>query len=232
MTIEDPAPKKRMSLKKKILVWVASIFAGLIVLSIVINIADPEGMDDVRAEQQADREAKASEKAAAEAANASAKALAEEVEASAKAAEASQQAKDEAKAQGAEASKQAVEQEGSTQEDPQPTDSLSPQCLEVSASLQSDIASEASGARMTPVRAAGFKSPDYPSAYLIAMEFSSPGGGNEVGIWQSSTLDSGSPIYAVDGMAKVFTNWKHSGDSVVPLDLSSAGVAESKACLG
>lgn len=105
-------------------------------------------------------------------------------------------------------------------------------CLEVPEDIQSEIASAYSGVPMTPVKASAFKSPDYPSAYLIALEFSAPGGDNEVGVWSTSTLeDAGGPIHSVDGGAKAFTSWKKANESVVPLDSTSSGVDESKACL-
>lgn len=85
---EQPAkPKKKMSWKKKILVWIGGIIAGFIILGIAINIADPEGMDEIRAEQEAERQAKESQKAEENAAKAKTKAAQDAVEASAEAEE-------------------------------------------------------------------------------------------------------------------------------------------------
>lgn len=104
-------------------------------------------------------------------------------------------------------------------------------CLDVPAGLQSDITDASAETQIEAVKASAFKSPDYPSAYLIAMEFSAPGGDNEVGVWSTSELSGGAPMFAVDGMAKTFTTLKHSVDSVVPLDSTSTGVDEAKSCV-
>lgn len=104
-------------------------------------------------------------------------------------------------------------------------------CLEVPADLQKEITDASTGVTISPVKAAGYKHPEYPSAYLVAIEFSSSGGDNQTGVWSTSTLEGGGPIHAVDGTAKSFTDWKPADESVVPLDSTSAGVKESKACI-
>lgn len=107
---EQPAqPKKKMSWKKKILVWVGGIIAGFIILGIAINIADPEGMDEIRTEQEAERQAKASEKASEAAAKESAKA---EAQSKAEA----EEAKSEQEAQEAQASQKAEEDKRAAEE--------------------------------------------------------------------------------------------------------------------
>lgn len=99
--------KKKMSKGKKIALWVVGGFVGLIVfftvLGGILNAVDPEGMEQIRNEQEAERNAKASQKAAEDAARESAKAEDEAAKAKAQAkteqeAQASQKAEDEKRA--------------------------------------------------------------------------------------------------------------------------------------
>lgn len=116
MTEQPAKPKKKMSWKKKTLIWVGGIIAGFIILGIAINIADPEGMDEIRAEQEAERQAKASEKASEAAAKESAKAEEEAANAEAQSKADAEKAKSEQEAQEAQASQKAEEDKRAAEE--------------------------------------------------------------------------------------------------------------------
>lgn len=105
-------------------------------------------------------------------------------------------------------------------------------CLPVDQTMLEVIAEGASGSAITPVKGIAVKSNDYKEAYMIAMEFSSPGGSNEVGVWTSGSLQpGGSLLMAVDAYATTFTHWPDSMKSSFKISSADHGVAEAKKCL-
>lgn len=79
---------------------------------------------------------------------------------------------------------------------------------------------------MTPTKAAAVKSTEHANAYYLAIRFSGPGVGNEVGIWATNGLESGY-AYSVDGLAEGFSGLpKMDGFSV-----TDAGAQAAKACV-
>ena len=110
------------------------------------------------------------------------------------------------------------------------------ECYDVSAELMAAIADGANDIPITPVDAAAVKSEHFDDAYIVAMSFTAPGGGEEVGVWAVATLEPPyGPILAVDGFAHEFTVWPHeiNGDEINgdELDATEDGVTEAKACL-
>ncbi len=60
---------------------------------------------------------------------------------------------------------------------------------------------------MTPVRGVVVKSQDAESLYFIAMEFSSTGAENAIGVWATSDPQGSTQIWAVDKVARDSTQW-------------------------
>ena len=79
---------------------------------------------------------------------------------------------------------------------------------------------------MTPAKAAAVKSAKHADIYYLAIRFSGPGVGNEVGIWATDGLEGGY-AYSVDGFAEGFSGLpKMDGFSV-----TDAGAQAAKACV-
>jgi hypothetical protein len=66
---------------------------------------------------------------------------------------------------------------------------------------------------MTPVRGVIVKSKDAKSLYFIAMQFSSKGMADQVGVWATSDPQGGTQIYAVDKVARGSTQWPRTNAS-------------------
>ncbi|MEI6449230.1 MAG: hypothetical protein WCP98_04670 [Actinomycetes bacterium] len=85
---------------------------------------------------------------------------------------------------------------------------------------------------MTPVRGVVVKSQDAESLYFIAMEFSSTGADNAIGVWATSDLQGGTQIWAVDKVARDSTQWPRSGTSEKQrYTMSSEGAQEARDAL-
>ncbi len=72
------------------------------------------------------------------------------------------------------------------------------------------------------------RSDDYEDVWMIAADLQGPGldGGHEVAVWASSNLSPNSgPIFAVDGLAREFSDWGHFGG------VTDHGVNEARACV-
>ena len=81
---------------------------------------------------------------------------------------------------------------------------------------------------MTPVRGVVVKSADAESLYFIAMEYSSKGIDDQIGVWATSDLQGGTQIYAVDKVARDSTQWPRTGASDDPqYTMSSDGAQEA-----
>ncbi len=76
-------------------------------------------------------------------------------------------------------------------------------------------------------RGAAVKSRDYKNVYMIAGEFSAPGVDKEVGIWSANGKTAAvQAIFAVDGMAKEFTDWTDGDESSAKVTQAADGVAK------
>ena len=79
---------------------------------------------------------------------------------------------------------------------------------------------------MTVTKAGAVKSTEHSKAYYVAIRFSGSGVENQVGIWASNGLDSGS-AYSVDGFAEQFSGLpKMDGFSV-----TDTGAQAAKSCV-
>ena len=66
---------------------------------------------------------------------------------------------------------------------------------------------------MTPVRGVVVKSKDAESLYFVAMEFSSTGADNAIGVWATTDLQGDTQIWTVDTVAQDSTQWPRTSTS-------------------
>jgi hypothetical protein len=76
------------------------------------------------------------------------------------------------------------------------------------------------------------KSDDFSKVYMVAADIQGTGmeGDGEVGVWATNSLDGAGLIFAVDGLAKEFSDWGHGDTTDAHITPSSDGVAEAKEC--
>jgi hypothetical protein len=76
------------------------------------------------------------------------------------------------------------------------------------------------------------KSNDFSKVYMVAADIQGTGmeGNGEVGVWATNSLDGNGSIFAVDGLAKEFSDWGHGDTTDANITLSSDGVSEAKEC--
>jgi hypothetical protein len=76
------------------------------------------------------------------------------------------------------------------------------------------------------------KSKDFSKVYMVAADIQGAGmeGNGEVGVWATNSLDATGLIFAVNGLAKEFSDWGHGDTTDANITLSSDGVAEAKEC--
>ena len=76
------------------------------------------------------------------------------------------------------------------------------------------------------------KSDDFAKVYMVAADIQGTGmeGDNEIGVWATNSLDGAGLIFAVDGLAKEFSDWGRGDTSDAHITLSSDGVSEAKEC--
>jgi len=76
------------------------------------------------------------------------------------------------------------------------------------------------------------KSDDFSKVYMVAADIQGTGmeGDGEVGVWAMNSLDGDGLIFAVDGLAKEFSDWGHGDTTDAHITQSSDGVAEAKEC--
>lgn len=70
------------------------------------------------------------------------------------------------------------------------------------------------------------RSDDYERVYMIAAQVHGPGIDGEIGVWASNDHRNPGLIYAVDGIAREFSDWGTLPDSSATDD----GVAEARRC--
>lgn len=105
-------------------------------------------------------------------------------------------------------------------------------CITVSQSLMSQIASGANNIRITPVKAAAVRSKSFKEVYIVAMSVRIAGVEDpETGVWGVTDLMAGhGSTVAVDGIAQQFTDWPDQVNGH-KLNVTEDGVTEAKACL-
>jgi ABC-type glycerol-3-phosphate transport system substrate-binding protein len=76
------------------------------------------------------------------------------------------------------------------------------------------------------------KSDDFSKVYMVAADIQGAGmeGDNEIGVWATNSLDGAGLIFAVDGVAKEFSDWGHGDTTDAHITQSSDGVSEAKEC--
>lgn len=80
-------------------------------------------------------------------------------------------------------------------------------------------------------RVAAVKSSEFKQVYMVAAEFSGPGVDNEVGVWAMNDLTGPSTVFAVDAMARSFSDWPAADTSMVRADITTDGASEAKDCV-
>lgn len=80
--------------------------------------------------------------------------------------------------------------------------------------------------------AVAVRSKDFEKLWFVAMEFTAPGVGTEVGVWASNSLKPGGGlIMSVDGFATEFTVWPDGGETSANLSINDDGASEALDCL-
>ena len=76
------------------------------------------------------------------------------------------------------------------------------------------------------------KSDDFSKVYMVAADIQGAGmeGDDEIGVWATNSLDGAGLIFAVDGVAKEFSDWGHGDTTDAHITQSSDGVSEAKKC--
>lgn len=76
------------------------------------------------------------------------------------------------------------------------------------------------------------KSDDFSKVYMVAADIQGTGmeGDGEIGVWATNSLDGTGLIFAVDSLAKEFSDWGHGDTTDANITASSDGVAEAKEC--
>jgi hypothetical protein len=78
------------------------------------------------------------------------------------------------------------------------------------------------------------KSNDFSKVWMVAAEINGPGmeGAGDIGVWATNDPSGGGMIFAVDGMAKEFSDWADGSTTDAKLSLSDDGVSAAKALAG
>jgi hypothetical protein len=85
---------------------------------------------------------------------------------------------------------------------------------------------------MKPVRGVVVKSQDAESLYFVAMEFSSTGADDAIGVWATTDLKGDTQIWAVDTVARDSTQWPWTAASdELQYTMSSDGAQEARDAL-
>jgi hypothetical protein len=76
------------------------------------------------------------------------------------------------------------------------------------------------------------KSKDFNQVYMVAADIQGTGmeGNGEIGVWATNSLDGSGSIFAVDRVAKEFSDWGHGDTTDANITPSSDGVSEAKEC--
>lgn len=94
-------------------------------------------------------------------------------------------------------------------------------------------AAYAKGIIDTATRAGAVKAEGFANVHMIAVAFTTPGG-EQVGVWATNALTGSGSVFAVDGLARQFSDWPPS--DAVGISASEPDVADAirgaKACAG
>lgn len=106
-------------------------------------------------------------------------------------------------------------------------------CKRVSRAMARAIATgREDGTGLKARRAVAVESPDFSKVYFIAMEFSAPGIGKDVGVWASNSLKPGGGIImAADGMAQEFTVWPDADSTDAQISKADPSIESARSCL-
>jgi hypothetical protein len=76
------------------------------------------------------------------------------------------------------------------------------------------------------------RSKDFAKVYMVAADIQAAGleGPDEVGVWATNSPQAEGVIYAVDGIAKEFSDWGDASKTDAAIDISADGVNEAKRC--
>jgi hypothetical protein len=76
------------------------------------------------------------------------------------------------------------------------------------------------------------KSDDFSKVYMVAADIQGAGmeGDSDVGVWATNSLDGSGSIFAVDGLAKEYSDWGDGDTTDANITQSSDGVSEAKEC--
>ena len=76
------------------------------------------------------------------------------------------------------------------------------------------------------------KSNDFAKVYMVAADIQGTGmeGDAEIGVWATNSLDGSGSIFAVDGLAKEFSDWGDADTIDANITESSDGVSQAKEC--
>lgn len=99
------------------------------------------------------------------------------------------------------------------------------ECEPVSDETMAAIAEGANETPVEPVAAAALPVPNAES-YVVAMTFSITGQDDQIGVWETTSLDGTGGLRGVDGFAHEFTDWPESA-----LTVADDVVEDVKGCL-
>ena len=125
----------------------------------------------------------------------------------------------------------AAESPTATREEP----SLSGRCEDASTIASEGIAfglTVSGGGTLRDAQAV--KSDDFENVYFIAAEIDGPGmeGNGDIGLWASNSLEPGGGlIFAVNGLAKEFSDWGHGDTTDAQITMFDEGADEAKECV-
>ena len=76
------------------------------------------------------------------------------------------------------------------------------------------------------------KSGDFESVYFVSADIQGPGleGAHDIGTWATNRLRVGGLIFAVDSVAKEFSDWGHGDKTDARLSMEDDGAEESQEC--
>lgn len=86
------------------------------------------------------------------------------------------------------------------------------------------------GATPMPATARYVRSDDYKRVYFVAVKLRIPGAGTEVGTWATNRVGGDAGFFAVDGIAKEFSDWGDGGTTDANITINDDGADESKEC--
>lgn len=121
-------------------------------------------------------------------------------------------------------------------EEPEPTDVSTKEntrCKPVNGALVSAISEGPTVDGVGGLRnAQAVQSDDFESAYFVAADLQGEGleGANDIGVWVTNDLQAPSSVYAVDEVAKEFSDWGDGGQTEAGFSINDDGAQEARGC--